>query len=163
MLGKGFLLLVVLALATCGSPPPPATGHIAFMSPRDGNLEIYVMNADGSNPVNLTHNRSSDSGPAWSPDGKRIAFTSVRGGNYEIYVMNADGADQTNLTDNRAIDDEPAWSPDGKCIAFQSNRYSRGENWDEYPWEICIMNADGSGQTRLTRDPAGDVSPAWSP
>src|SRR5262245_49125199 len=69
--------------------------RIAFTSKRDGNNEIYVMNADGSGQTNLTNNPASDAGPAWSPDGRQIAFGSFRDGNGEIYVMNADGSGQT--------------------------------------------------------------------
>ena len=100
-------------------------GKIAFSSERDGNGEIYVMDADGSNPTNLTNNGATDGGPAWSPDGGKIAFTSERDGNYEIYVMDADGSNPTNLTNNSAWDSEPAWSPDGSKIAFESYREDR--------------------------------------
>ena len=65
--------------------------QIAFTSYRDGNGEIYVMDADGGNLRNLTRNPALDWGPAWSPDGGRIAFTSNRDGNFEIYVMDAKG------------------------------------------------------------------------
>ena len=84
---------------------------IAFHSNRDGNSEIYVMNADGSEQTNLTNNRAPDAFPSWSPDGKKIAFSSDRDGNSEIYVMNADGSEQVNLTNNRAQDWFPSWSP----------------------------------------------------
>jgi len=65
-------------------------GQIAFMSSRDGNDEIYIMNADGSGQTRLTDNPAYDAAPVWSPDGQRIAFYSTRDGNSEIYVMNAD-------------------------------------------------------------------------
>ena len=64
-----------------------AHAQIAFTSFRDGNGEIYVMDADGSNLRNLTRNPAWDSRPAWSPDGAQIAFTSDRDGNWEIYVI----------------------------------------------------------------------------
>jgi dipeptidyl aminopeptidase/acylaminoacyl peptidase len=64
---------------------------IAFESYRDGNWEVYVMNADGSGEINLTKNSAYDYEPSWSPDGKKIVFISDRDGNFEIYVMNADG------------------------------------------------------------------------
>ena len=101
---------------TPGRPPQkPASGgknyepvwspdgeRIAFVSSRDDNFEIYVMNADGSEPANLTNNSADDYSPAWSPDGKYIAFVSKRDGNRdgnrEIYVMKADGSEPTNLT-----------------------------------------------------------------
>ena len=128
---------------------------IAFLSFRDGNAEIYSMNADGTNPTNLTNNVVGDFDPSWSPDGTKIAFNSTRDANYEIYSMNADGTNQTNLTNNAALDAIPSWSPDGSKIAFYSTR--DGNN------EIYVMNADGTGQTRLTNNPASDGYPSWSP
>jgi Tol biopolymer transport system component len=72
---------------------------IAFNSNRDGNQEIYVMNADGSDPVRLTFNAAEDARAGWSPDGKQIVFDRrVETGHFEVFVMNADGADQTRLT-----------------------------------------------------------------
>jgi dipeptidyl aminopeptidase/acylaminoacyl peptidase len=134
---------------------PGANGSIAFTSTRDGNDEVYVMNADGTSPINLTNNPASDDLPSWSPDGTKIAFTSERDGNREVYVMNADGTDQTRLTDNPAFDWLPSWSPDGTKIAFTSARDGNVE--------VYVMNADGSGQTRLTDNPATDDLPSWQP
>jgi len=128
---------------------------IAFESNRDGNYEIYVMNADGSNATRLTNHVGSDRGPAWSPDGTRIAFTSNRNGNNEIYVMNADGSNPTRLTNNAASDSEPAWSPFDNKIVFTSNRDGNSE--------IYVMNADGSNPTRFTSNTETDESPRWSP
>lgn len=65
----------------------PDGRRLAFTSTRDGNAEIYVMNADGSGQTRLTVNDGLDAGAAWSPDGRRLAFTSDRDGNDEIYVM----------------------------------------------------------------------------
>lgn len=65
---------------------------VVFNSNRDGNWEIYIMNADGSEQTNLTNNPADDGFPSWSPDGKIIAFQSYRDGNGEIYIMNADGS-----------------------------------------------------------------------
>ena len=77
---------------------------IAFTSDRDGNFEIYVMDADGTAQTNLTNNPASDAVPAWSPDGTKIAFFSDRDGNREIYVMDADGTNPTRLTSDPALD-----------------------------------------------------------
>jgi len=106
------IVLCVVALSgfACGAGAP-AQGKVAFVSDRDGNLEIYVMDADGSNQINLSNNSAIDSFPSWSPDGSKIAFQSNRDGNWEIYVMDADGSNQINLTNNRAKDYSPSWSP----------------------------------------------------
>ena len=137
----------------------PDGQQIIFRSNRDGNDEIYVMAADGSEQRNLTHHPASDADPAWSPDGTRIAFVSDRDGDGEIYVMDADGSNPTRLTDSPRKDTHPAWSPDGQWIAFYSNREGDlGLNF-----EIYVMRADGSGQTRLTYHGDFDGFPAWQP
>ncbi len=89
----------------------PDGSRIAYTSNRDGDDDIFIMNADGSNPVNLTRNEGSDSSPTWSPDGAYIAFTSNRDGNSQIYVMRADGSDQHNVSNNPFEDYNPVWSP----------------------------------------------------
>jgi Tol biopolymer transport system component len=133
----------------------PDGTKIAFTSERDGNYEIYVMNADGTNQTNLTKSPVSDSSPlSWSPDGKKIAFGSDRDGNSEIYIMNVDGGNQIRLTSSTFEDFAPSFSPDGTKIAFNSDR--DGNN------EIYVMNADGSSQTRLTNDTFDDSFPSWS-
>jgi WD40 repeat protein len=82
---------------------------IAFVSDRDGNMKIYIMNIDGSEQVRLTNNPEWDFDPCFSPDGSKIAFASERTGNYEIYIMNIDGSGQTNLTNNPACDGSPCF------------------------------------------------------
>src|SRR5207302_497004 len=133
----------------------PFNGKIAFETDRDGNKEIYVMNADGTGQVNISNNPALDANPYWSPDGTKITFDSNRDGNFEIYVMNADGSNQTRLTFNTATDSASSWSPDGTKIAFQSFRDGN--------FEIYVMNADGTNQTRLTNNSAKDLFPKWSP
>ncbi len=83
--------------------------QLAFRSNRDGNDEIYVMDADGRNVRRLTNHPASDWNPSWSPDGQRIVFQSKRDENYEIYVMNVDGGNLVNLTSNPALDAAPDW------------------------------------------------------
>jgi TolB protein len=92
----------------------PDGRKIVFVSERDGNFEVYSVNADGSERRNLTRDPGHDSDPAWSPDGRKIAFVTKRDGNFEIYVMNADGSGPRNLTRNTAPDRGPVWSPGGK-------------------------------------------------
>src|SRR5205823_5669879 len=100
---------------------------IAFVSTRDGNPEIYTMDADGSHQTRLTNHSARDLFPSWSPDGTKIAFQSDRdkfGGVQEsqpnIFVMDADGSNVTQLTTSgNAL--QPDWSPDGTKIAYITN------------------------------------------
>jgi Tol biopolymer transport system component len=134
-------------------------GKIAFHSNRDGDFEIFVMNADGTQQTQLTHNDSQEFDPMWSPDGKQIGFSSIpaftRENDFEIFVMKADGTGITQLTDNEAQDFGPIWSPDGKRIVFYSNR--------DGPDDIYAMNPDGTHVTRLTTDAFVWTVTAWSP
>ncbi|MET0623676.1 MAG: Ig-like domain-containing protein [Pyrinomonadaceae bacterium] len=139
---------------------PRKRGKIAFVSTRDGDEEIFTMNADGSEQKQLTANAARDNWPRWSPDGTKIAFASTRDGNHEIYVMNADGTNPVRLTNNAGIDCEPTWSPDGTKIAFSSNREA---NNDGGAYELYVMNADGTNLVRLTHQPGNDMQPHWSP
>jgi serine/threonine-protein kinase len=102
--GSGQTLLAENGVCPAWSPD---SRQIAFV----GADDIYVMNADGSNQINLTNNPAFDYGPTWSPDGSQIAFWSKRDDNSEIYVMNADGSKQTNVTNSPAGDSMPAWRP----------------------------------------------------
>lgn len=125
--------------------------------------DIVVINVDGSGFKRLT--TAHGEYPAWSPDGTRIAFASARDGNYEIYVMNADGMNQTRLTNNPAYDMSPVWSPDGTRIAFDTQRdfFPPREVGIGPEFEIHIINADGSGDIRLTNNTEEDRFPAWDP
>ena len=165
------------------------TSKITFQSDRDGDSEIFVMNADGSGVTQLTFNTEGDFLPLWSPDGSRIAY----GGNCvfvcDVIVMNADGSDQ------RAIfhDGFPgAWSPDGNRIAFSrgdgvyvinadgtgltrvaepqfitgwspDGRQLQLANNQDGDFEIYLLNLDGSGTTQLTNNSANDGGNGWSP
>jgi Tol biopolymer transport system component len=122
ILAAGAFVLVsalVIGIAAASAPAQvKPTGRIAFCTTRDGNAEIYIMNADGSGQTRLTKASGADSAPALSPDGKRIAFSSERdGGASEVYVMNADGSGQARVTKSTGRDDDPSWSPDGARIA----------------------------------------------
>lgn len=78
-----------------------AQAQIAFVSNRDGNMEIYVMEVDGGNQRRLTTNRYQDWDPSWSPDGKQIALVSIKDGfGMGIYVVDANGKNQQRLTDD---------------------------------------------------------------
>ncbi len=142
----------------------PDGRKLAFVSERDGNSEIYVMNADGSAQENLTEQPASDSHPSWSPNGRKLAFVSRRDGNSEIYVMNADGSGLRNLTRTPSADRDPAWSPDGRAIAFVQECMPRpgDPRWRCGGTYLYVVNADGSGLRRLTTVRGHALNPSWS-
>lgn len=142
----------------------PDGQRIAFVSIRDGNLEIYVMNGDGSGQTNLTNNPTDDAfgfilffPEPWSPDGQRLAFSrrDNEGRNLGTYIMNADGSGQTLLSEIPGF--FAGWSPNGEQLILFSS--------DEQGAEILVAAADGSGLTSLTELPGQNPQgfPAWSP
>jgi WD40 repeat protein len=134
----------------------PDGSRILFESTRDGNRQIFVMNADGTAQRRVTTHETADAlDAAWSPDGTQIAWTSYRDGNPEIYVMNEDGTDLRRLSETNGLEGGPDWSPDGSRIAFESDRSG---NLDVYS-----MSVDGSDVRRLTTSAAYDGLPEWSP
>jgi hypothetical protein len=133
-----------------------STGEwIVFTSERDGNQEIYLMNADGSDVRNLSNSPGAqDFAPAGQPGGNLIAFTSSRDGNLEVYTMEVDGSRLANRSQNPAQDQNPAWSSDGDYIAFTSNR-SNNNN------DIFVMERGGGNPFNFTNNPSDDNLPAW--
>lgn len=132
--------------------------------------DIFVMNVDdflkhAAGPKNITNNPAAiDDDPDWSPDGQKIVFTNHaitdnhrNSTTAEIYVINADGTGiPARLTNNVEEERAPAWSPDGTRIVFMCRRGGSD-------FEICVMNADGTGQVQLTDNTVGDLTPSWSP
>jgi tol-pal system beta propeller repeat protein TolB len=129
--------------------------RIAFASSRDRNLEIYAIDADGSNPTRLTNSPATDLDPSWAPSGKQIVFASNRDGDFELYLMNADSSNVRQLTNNAADDRQPQFSPSGNMIVFVSDRSGTPAIW--------VMSADGISARQLTADTLGAVNPSWSP
>ncbi|MDE0426469.1 MAG: hypothetical protein OXN25_16580 [Candidatus Poribacteria bacterium] len=130
----------------------PEIEKIAFTSTRDGNTEIYIMNPDGSAPMNVSqHAGSEDYDPAWSPSGKQILFISDRDGLFDLYLMEADGTNVRKVFKTKELRRDPTWSPDGKQIA-----YAQGEEPDQV---IYIAAIDGTSIEKLT----DGFMPSWSP
>jgi TolB protein len=109
--GQGLIRLTVTSGTDTYARWSPDGSRIAFTSNRDGNYEIYVMNANGSNVHNVSNNPATDQFPAWSPDGQSLVFMSDRDGNQEVYSMLQDGSNQTNLTNSPSSSDRPSEVP----------------------------------------------------
>jgi TolB protein len=125
------------------------------------DVDIYVLDVTNGETRRLTNAPPLNQMPAWSPNGKQLAFMSMRDGYIAVYLMNADGSDQRNLTPKDAavadidwVSRAPSWSTNGRQIFFMSLRPSTGLDT-----EIFVMNADGTGVTRLTHSIGVDGSP----
>lgn len=151
--------------------PQPANG-IVFASDREGNLEIYRIQPDGSDLERLTSDPEVDSDPSWSPDGTRIAFRSRRGGSSDIYVMQANGEQIQNLINDRAdsIDDEfgPHWHPDGSQLVIYTDRFQPPlgncrENRGLHHLAFLIPSGKDIQIIEFSAMPGEQSRAAWSP
>lgn len=133
-------------------------GRIVFVSARDFRSQIYAMDPDGANQVNLSANSDQDSGPAVSPDSQHIAFISTRDGNQDLYVMDANGGNQTRLTSTPGDEGFPSWSPDGTRIVVQYAPTPGGA-----PNELDVIAFPGGGRTVLFQTSSDLAGPDWSP
>ncbi len=167
-----------LLLGACTSENVPAPGSlstpeaesssgwrlrtIAYESNVDGNAEIFVINEDGSDPVNLSNHPAYDGMPRWTTDGTQILFASNRDAGQEedgndVYIMDADGTNVRRITTDSAGYAFPTLSPDGEMIAFDGNRGDA-----EYA-SVFVMNADGSEVTQITDSGTDEGYVSWSP
>ncbi len=129
----------------------PRTAKIAYTSIQNENAEIYIMNPDGSDKVNLTRNKATDFDPAWSPNGEEIIFVSDRDGLPDLYIMRADGGSVRRVFGSREFRADPIWSPDGRKIA-----YVQGDDDDA---AIYTSTINGGATQKLT----DGFMPNWSP
>lgn len=137
----------------------PDGRQIVFCSTRitaenpEGDLEIFVMNAEGNKVRQLTFNGTGifDAWPRWSPNGKQIVFHSNLNGNFEIYLINGDGTDLTRVTGYSGIDQFPEWSPDGNQLSIRRDM------------DIYLIDIDGTNPIQLTENAALNQMASWSP
>jgi len=135
---------------------PIFTTKICFVSNRDGNDEIYMMDYDGANPTRVTFNKIKDYMPAWSPDQRTIAFTSYRGATAGLYLRNIYEGTETPVA-TKGTSYSAAFSPDGKKLAFSSSMAEDGNT------DIFVMDLETRKIKRLTFNAATETAPSWSP
>ncbi|MEA3335320.1 MAG: DUF5050 domain-containing protein [Chloroflexota bacterium] len=143
-------------------PLPDFPGRIVFHSDRTGRLEIWAMNADGSDLQQLTDSPGRDLEPDWSPDGQTILFSSGRddADNVQLYVMDADGSNQRRLMSLMPSDQLGArWSPNGEWLLFYSNMLVEGSP----RFEVYKVRKDGSELENISNHPGNNLRPDWSP
>ena len=149
--------LLLLPLALMVASDSIAQGfepRIVFASNRDGDWDIYSMDVNGENLLQLADHPASDKYPACSPDGRRIVFASRRGLTPDLYVMDSDGNNVIRLTHDNFDEGRSSWSPDGTRFAFSSFRFVVGNV------EIYVMDADGNNLIRLAKHEWHDAVPS---
>ncbi|MDE0423657.1 MAG: hypothetical protein OXN25_02175 [Candidatus Poribacteria bacterium] len=144
-----FSALFVFVFLSAAFAKAPATTKIAFTSNRDGNFEIYTMNPDGSDQINLTQHRAADQNPVWSPTGEQILFVSDRHEMKDLYLMDADGTNVRKVFPNLVGRQHPTWSPDGKQLSY--HRFDK--------LAIYVASSDGEREEKLVNG----LWPVWSP
>lgn len=137
----------------------PDGSRIAFISDRNGDPDLYVMNADGSDVRLLSGSEAWEEDPEWSPDGSTIAFarTPAAANKGGVFLVGAAGGAVTRLTSPEDVASSPAWSPEGTRLAFLGNR------GDNPPWDLYVMDARPYAvwEPLLDSDSAG--VPSWGP
>ena len=157
----------------------PDGEKIVFTSMRDGDLDLYSMNIDGSGVQRLTDTLGYDGGAFYSPDGQKIVYRAshptdeaakakytdllsrnlIEPNQLDIFVMNADGSGRVQVTRNGAANFCPFFHPDGRRIIFASNLGDpRGRNFDLY-----LIDVDGTNLEQVTFDETFDGFPMFSP
>jgi Tol biopolymer transport system component len=170
------VLMLVVEVRPAEATFPGQNGRIAYSGfegpggpgdpiPTWGDREIYTINPDGGDRVQVTDNHAAnayqadDVRPSYSPDGETIAYAGHDGLDYEIYTINAGGKRMVKVTDNLVNDYEPAYSPDGQQIAYVGLDVPGTGDYD-----IFTINVDGGGRFNVTDNTTlFDSDPAYSP
>jgi TolB protein len=133
------------------------------------HIELFSMNANGSDVRQITNFKTISTYPSWSPDGSKIVFRMVTSSagfqwdlrlgtrNSEVYVVDADGRNPVNLSQSAAYDGWPAWSPEGKKVVFASNRTGPANTA-----QVFLVNPDGTGLEQISDGKYSYAQPAWS-
>jgi TolB protein len=143
--------------------------RILFVSERDGNPEIYVMNADGSSQTRITDHPADDRDPSWAPDRTRFVFASDRDGDFDLYTMGLDGSGLTAITDTEKDEAWPVWSPDGKRIAFIRGRVADSWYIEDAIFvimddpQLFVLDLATGVETQLGSSVRSLYAPTWSP
>ena len=152
------------SLTAIGSEPnsrgpcwSPDGKKLLFTANSSAGADLFVADADGTNPKNVTNSPGFNADGAWSPDGRKIAFTSNRTGAFRLYLMNQDGTELTDLLKQDLVYSVyPCWSPDGEQIAF-------GGRTSDGTIQLSVVNSDGQGLQQLSEGGQLNSHAAWSP
>jgi len=140
---------------------PIFSSKIAFVSDRDGNQELYLMDYDGANQTRLTFNKVTDYNPAWDPSGRRLAYSSWQNNVVGVYILDVFEKNRSRTPVSlKGGNYTPAWSPDGKKLAFAS---TMDGNHEIYVADIESNPTRVGRIKRLTFNPLMDMTPCWSP
>ena len=161
---KLHVIVLIVLIQSCSTkqdrlPPPPdlAEFKIAFISDREGPLDLFVFDPQLQQSTNLTKGRTPVAyAPAFDPNSGRIAFSSKSRDNVDIFTILYDGTDLQNITRHPAKDGSPAWSPDGGQLAFVSDRMASSA-------ELFMLNVESKEVIQLTNNHLFETAPTFSP